>query len=166
MNIPHSGVSRGHRNVPIQSDNHYMSTPDSSGLRGLPNRTPLRSDVSSEMSHLSFGYTKFRRSCASPDYTDFQSNFPQTLFGMDFTFSTRSTSYASKYQSNINSGYKLTSMNNTCYRLYNPNTSKHVLKTGCLVSPLEAATGKGGNHSWQPTRQPRLPRTVYKLFRV
>ena len=37
----------------------------------------------------------------------------------------------------------------------------------CLVSPLEAATGKGGNHSWQLTRQPRLPRTtVYKLFRV
>ena len=37
----------------------------------------------------------------------------------------------------------------------------------CLVSPLEAATSKGGNHSWQRTRQPKQPRTtVYKLFRV
>ena len=36
-----------------------------------------------------------------------------------------------------------------------------------LVSPLEAATSKGGNHSWQLTRQPKQPRTtVYKLFRV
>ena len=36
-----------------------------------------------------------------------------------------------------------------------------------LVSPLEAATSKGGNHSWQHTRQPKQPRTtVYKLFRV
>ena len=46
ISIPHSGVSHGHRNVPIQSDNRYTSTPDSSGLRGLPNRTPLRSDPS------------------------------------------------------------------------------------------------------------------------
>ena len=37
----------------------------------------------------------------------------------------------------------------------------------CLVSPLEAATGKGGNHSWQLTRQSSQPRTtVYKLFRA
>ena len=35
------------------------------------------------------------------------------------------------------------------------------------VSPLEAATSKGGNHSWQRTRQPSQPRTtVYKLLRV
>ena len=36
-----------------------------------------------------------------------------------------------------------------------------------LMSPLEATTSKGGNHSWQPMRQPKQPRTtVYKLFRV
>ena len=38
------------------------------------------------------------------------------------------------------------------------------------MSPLEADTGKGGNRSWQPTRQPRQRSchliTVYYLFRV
>ena len=38
--IPHFGVSRGHRNVPMHSANHFTSTPDSSGLRGLLNRIP------------------------------------------------------------------------------------------------------------------------------
>ena len=34
------------RTFQIQSANRYMSTPDSSGLRGLPNRTPFRTDQS------------------------------------------------------------------------------------------------------------------------
>ena len=34
-----------------------------------------------------------------------------------------------------------------------------------LVSPQEAATSKGGNHTWRLTRQPKPPRTtVYELF--
>ena len=44
ISIPHSGVSCGHRNVPLQSDHHYTPTPDSSGVCGLPNRTTLRPD--------------------------------------------------------------------------------------------------------------------------
>ena len=44
ISIPHSGVSRGHGNVPLQSDHRYTPTPDSSGLRRFPNQTPLRSD--------------------------------------------------------------------------------------------------------------------------
>ena len=44
ISISHSGVSRGHRNVPLQSDHRYTPTPDSSGLRGFPNRTRLSSD--------------------------------------------------------------------------------------------------------------------------
>ena len=44
ISIPQSGVSRGHRYVPLQSDDSYTPTPDSSGLRGFPNRTPLRSE--------------------------------------------------------------------------------------------------------------------------
>ena len=44
ISIPHSGVSRDHRNVPLHSDHRYMPTPDSSGLCALPNWTPLRSD--------------------------------------------------------------------------------------------------------------------------
>ena len=82
----------------------WVSQPDSPQVRS----------GTSEMSHFSLGYTKWRRSCASPDYTDLQSNFPQTLFGMDFTFSTLNTSYTSKYQPGI---YNLPSMNNTFYRL-------------------------------------------------
>ena len=46
ISISHSGVSRGHRNVLIASVNHYTTTPDSSGLRGPPNRTPLCSNGS------------------------------------------------------------------------------------------------------------------------
>ena len=41
ISIPHSGVSRGHWNVPHASDNLYTTTPDSSRLRRPPNRTPL-----------------------------------------------------------------------------------------------------------------------------
>ena len=49
-----------------------------------------------------------------------------------------------------------------------PSSSRtHTHLPDCLVSPLDAATSKGGNHSWQRTRQPKQPRTtVYKLFRV
>ena len=37
ISIPHLGVSRGHRNVPIDSANHYTITPDSVGFStGLP----------------------------------------------------------------------------------------------------------------------------------
>ena len=73
---PPIGLSRGHRNVPHKSDHRHISTPDSSGLRGLPNRTPVRSGTS-KMSHFSLGYTKVRRSCASPDYHWYPlSNFP------------------------------------------------------------------------------------------
>ena len=69
ISIPHSGVSRGHRNVPLQSDHRYTPTPlcDSSGLRGFPNRTPLRSDQALPKCPTSpSGYTKWRHSCASP----------------------------------------------------------------------------------------------------
>ena len=38
---PTRGVSRNHWNVPHASDNHYATTPDSSGLRRPPNQTPL-----------------------------------------------------------------------------------------------------------------------------
>ena len=43
ISIPHSGVRRGHRNVPHTSDSHYTNSPDSSGLHGPPNpdSTPL-----------------------------------------------------------------------------------------------------------------------------
>ena len=41
ISIPHSGVSRGHRNVPHASDSHYTTSPDSSGLRRPPSRTLL-----------------------------------------------------------------------------------------------------------------------------
>ena len=44
ISISHSGVSRGHRNVPHASVNHYSTSPDSSGLRRPPNRTPLCSN--------------------------------------------------------------------------------------------------------------------------
>ena len=124
------------------------------------------------MSHFSLGYTKWRRSCASPDYTDLQSNFPQTLFRMEFTFSIRSTSYTSKYQSNINSADIFQQVCMTFFIGSNCKTRPFLSRThsrlpDCLMSPLEAATGKGGNHSWQPTRQSRQPRTtVYNLFRV
>ena len=49
-----------------------------------------------------------------------------------------------------------------------PSSSRtYTQLSDCLVSPLVAATSKGGNHSWQRTRQPKQPRTtVYKLFRV
>ena len=39
--IPHSGVSRGHRNVPHASDSHYTTSPDSSGLLRPPSWTLL-----------------------------------------------------------------------------------------------------------------------------
>ena len=39
ISISHSGVSCGHRNVPHASDNHYTTSPDSSGLRRPPSRT-------------------------------------------------------------------------------------------------------------------------------
>ena len=46
ISISHSGVSRGHRNIPHASVNHYTTTPDSSGLRRPTNRTPLCSNGS------------------------------------------------------------------------------------------------------------------------
>ena len=39
-----------------------------------PDSPQVRTDTS-EMSHFSLGYTKWRRSCASPDYTDLQSRY-------------------------------------------------------------------------------------------
>ena len=41
ISIPHSGVSRGHRNVPHASVSHYTTSLDSSGLRRPPSRTLL-----------------------------------------------------------------------------------------------------------------------------
>ena len=78
----------------------------------------------------------------------------------------------SKYQSNINSAYIICQVWITpfigSYSKTRPSLSRtHSQLPDCLVSPLEAATGKGRNHSWQPTRQSRLPQTtVYDLFRV
>ena len=46
ISISHSGVSRGHRNVPHASVSHYTTSPDSSGLRRPPKRTPLCSNGS------------------------------------------------------------------------------------------------------------------------
>ena len=62
-------------------------------------------------------------------------------------------------------------MNNTYlsskYKARPSSSRTHTQLPDCLVSPLEAATSKGGNHSWQRTRQPKQHRTtVYKLFRV
>ena len=108
------------------------------------------------MSHFSLRCTKWRRSCASPNYTDLQSNFPQTLFGMEFTFSTRSTSQDSKYQSNINSAYIFQQVCITPFIGFHSKTRPSLSRTHSRP-PLEAATGKGGDHSWQSTRQSRLP---------
>ena len=41
---PESGINCGHRNVPHKSKHSYISTPDSSRLRGHPNRAPFCSD--------------------------------------------------------------------------------------------------------------------------
>ena len=41
---PELGINRCHRNVPHRSEHSYISTLDSSGLRGHPNRAPLCSD--------------------------------------------------------------------------------------------------------------------------
>ena len=46
ISISHSGVSRGHRNVPHASVSHYTTSPDSSGLSIPPNQTPLCSNGS------------------------------------------------------------------------------------------------------------------------
>ena len=106
VSIPQAGVSHSHQIVPHKSDHRYASTPDFSGLRGLPSRTPLWSDQALPKCPTSPSDTL---KCAAPAHlrttTDLQYNFPQSLFGMDFTFSTRSTSNTSKYQSQINSGY-------------------------------------------------------------
>ena len=40
-----------------------------------PDSPQVRSGTSSEMPHFALGYTKWRRSCASSDYTDLKSNF-------------------------------------------------------------------------------------------
>ena len=46
INISHSGVSHGHQNVPHASVNNYTTSPDSSGHRRPPNRTPFCSNGS------------------------------------------------------------------------------------------------------------------------
>ena len=74
----------------IHSANRYMSTPDSSGLRWLPNRTPLWSDPS-----LPTGPTSPSDilNCAAPAHLRtiliYGLTFPQSLLRMEFVFSTR-----------------------------------------------------------------------------
>ena len=46
ISISHTGVSHSHLNVPHASVSHYATSPDSSGLRRPPNRTPLSSNGS------------------------------------------------------------------------------------------------------------------------
>ena len=46
ISISHSGVSRGHRNVPHTSVSHYTTSPDSSGPRRPRSRTLLHYDGS------------------------------------------------------------------------------------------------------------------------
>ena len=59
----------GHRNVPHDSVSHYTTSPDSSGLRRPPNRTPLCSNGSFPSRPTSLPDRLNRaRSCASPDY--------------------------------------------------------------------------------------------------
>ena len=110
----------------------WVSQPDSPQVRS----------GTSEMSHFSLGYTKLRRCCASPEYTDLQSNFPQTLFGMNFTFSTRSTSYTSKYQSNKNSAYAIRQVWITTFIGSNSKTRPSPARTE-LQLPLSC-------HFWRP----------------
>ena len=64
------------------------------------------------------GYTKWRRSSASPDYTDLRSNFSQTLFGMDFHFLHPEHFLHIKISTQHKLClYNLPIMNNTFYRL-------------------------------------------------
>ena len=63
ISISHSGVSRGHRNVPHASVNHYTTSPDSSGLRRPPNQTPLCSNGSFPLTPTSHSD---KLNCAAP----------------------------------------------------------------------------------------------------
>ena len=172
ISIPHSGVSRGHVNVPLQSDHRYTPTPDSSGLRGFPNRTSLRSDQ------------------ALPKYptspSDILNGVVSVHLRTTLIYSPTFHKHYSEWNSlsphralpthqnitNINSAYIFQQVWITPFIGSNAKTRLSPARTysrlpDCLVSPLEAATGKGGNHSWQPTRQPSQPRTtVYKLVCV
>ena len=125
ISISHSGVSRGHRNVLIQSDNRYMSAPWAS----QPD-SPLIRSVTSDRSHFSLGYTNLRRSCTSPNYTDFQSNFPQHYSAW---ISLSPHGALPTHQNIIQTKswlYKLASMNNKHPLLLNTSVSlKNVLKT-------------------------------------
>ena len=117
ISIPHSGVSRGHRNVPIQSDNRYTSTPDSSRLRGRHNWTPLISDPSLPAGPTSPSDTLH---CAAPAHlrtTLISSLTSHNTIRHGFHFLHTEHFLHFKISSKINSGYKLTSMNNTFYQL-------------------------------------------------
>ena len=123
--------------VPIQSDNRYASTPDSSGLCGLPSRTPLRSYPS-----LPTGSTSPSDilSCAAPAHlrtTLISSLTSHNTIRHGFHFLHTEHFLHIKISSKLNSGYKWS----------------YSRLPDCPVSPLEAATHKGSNHSWQPTRQ-------------
>ena len=138
ISIPHSGVSRSDRNVPIQSDNCHTSTPDSSGLCGLPNQTPLRSDPTSPSDTLN---------CAAPAYlrtTLISSLTSHNTIRHEFHFLHPEHFLLIQISSKLNYDYNLASMNNTLYRLSLLNTSvsfKNVLQTPRLprVTP-------GGRH--------------------
>ena len=110
VSIPKAGVSRSHQNVPHKSDHRYTSTPDSSGLRGLPNRTPLRSDQALPKCPTSPSDTL---KCAAPAHlrttTDLQNGF-HFLYTEHFQYIKISIS-KKLWQCNS------TSMNNTFYRL-------------------------------------------------
>ena len=136
----------------------------------IPNRTPLRSDQTLPKCPTSPSDTL---QCAAPAHlrttTDLQYDFPQSLFGMDFTFSTRSTSNTSKYQSQINSGYIIRQVWIT------PFIGSNFQKRPSLSSTYSRLAASC--HLWRPppvkagithgNPRDRLPRTtVYKLFRV
>ena len=148
---PQSGVNRGHWNVPDKSNHSYVSTQASSGLRGLTNRTPLWSDQALPKWPTSPSDTLI---CAAPAHlrnpTDIHANFHRNYS----EHISHSPHGALPIHLNINLNKlwlgNLTNINNTLCRLQIPTTSvsfKNAERTGRPVSPLEAATGKGGNHS-------------------
>ena len=66
ISISHSGVSRGHRNVPHALISHYTTSPDSTGLPAGLSYTTINP---SNKTHSSLGKASLCRSCAPSDRT-------------------------------------------------------------------------------------------------
>ena len=149
-----------------------MITPDSSGLRGLPNRTPLWSDGSLPPRPTSYSDML---NCPAPTYPRTIPLYAITIQNYtELQFLSPHGALPAQINHTITCTPEyiyLTIMNNislsTKYKTHPSSSRTYTQLPDCLLSPLEAATSKGGNHSWQRTRQPSQPRTtVYKLFRV